>query len=193
MAFSVSPPFHCVFISHFPPLSFPIRLSCAAFLSHLFLFINSLLFLSALQSFSLPLVSFPYSSFHKIVFCVKWWRGDWLAVLQWERVCMEVVKMTPPWGNTHSCTRISSSPCLLNGSHFPANCFEARPANPLWDLAQPIELAWSYRKISLLSIFERETCLFRPSPFPPRSITVLVYFSLLILPHRKHFCSVQFT
>lgn len=86
-----------------------------------------------------------------------------------KRLCKEVAKMSPPWGNTHSCIKISSSPCLLNDSHSPANCFEARPVNPQWDLALLIELARSYRNISLLSIFEREICLFT-LPLPPLNL-----------------------
>lgn len=58
------------------------------------------LFLSVSITFSIPLsntvsdlthshisffLSFPYSNFLKIVFCVKWDGGDWLAVFEWER------------------------------------------------------------------------------------------------------------
>lgn len=38
--------------------------------------------------------------------------------------------MSPPQGNTHVCIKISPSPRLLNGSHSPANCFEAGPVTP---------------------------------------------------------------
>lgn len=86
-------------------------------------------------------------------------------------------------GKYHSCIKISSSPCLLNGSHSPANCFEGRPVNPQWDLAVLIELAWSYRNISLLSIFEWEICL---STLP---LSLSICYSLLshFLPHKRAF------
>lgn len=60
--------------------------------------------------------------------------------------------MSPPWGNTHCCIQISSSHCLLNGSRSPANCFEARPVDPLRDPAPLIGLAWSYRNISFINL-----------------------------------------
>lgn len=86
-------------------------------------------------------------------------------------------------GKYHSRIKISSSPCLLNGSHSPANCFEAWPVNPQRDLALAIELAWSSRIISLINLWERNMSFHPPpSPFLPQSVTV---FSLHFLPHKK--------
>lgn len=68
-------------------------------------------------------------------------------------------------GKYHSRIKISSSPCLLNGSHSPANCFEAWPVNPQRDLALAIELAWSSRIISLINLWERNMSFHPPPPF----------------------------
>ncbi len=93
-------------------------------------------------------------------------------------------------GKYHSCIKISSSSCLLNSSHSPANCFEAWPVNPQWDLALLIELAWSYRNISLLSIFEREICLFT---LPPFSLNLLQSSPSIFWLIKTHLCFIHFT
>lgn len=151
---------------------------------NLFFWRQCCLFLSLLCC---PL-SFSTSEFMKIFLCVEWDWGDWLTVLGWEKgpLCEEVVEMTLLWGNTVNCVKIFSSPCLLNGCHSPANCFEAKTINPQWDLVPFIELAWSYRNISLLSIFEGGNMSSHPLPFLPQSVWVSYVF---IFCHIKAFLS----